>query len=74
MRITGPATLDTLYDGGLDTSIEWHRLAARQHLQRQGMIVVTGSCAPTSAATMDMIASGHASWARADLDLTAAGT
>ncbi|MEV0297021.1 hypothetical protein [Nocardia sp. NPDC050710] len=72
VTVTGPATLGSLYDGGLDANAEWHRLATRQHLQRQGIVVITGSCRPTFEAAMDMIASGRASWARAALHLTGA--
>lgn len=68
VRITGPEALGSVFDGGLDAHASWHQRVDENRRHRRGLVVITGSAAPTPDAALDMIATGRASWVRASLE------
>lgn len=70
VRITGPGLVGNLFDGTLPTSAAWRqRVAENSH---RGLVVITGSTAPTPDDALEMIDAGRASWIRTTL--SSAGT
>lgn len=61
-----------LYEGELAAADTWRQQVKKDHRDGCGLVVVTGTAAPTGEAALEMMEQGRASWLRAHLDITRA--
>ena len=59
-----------LCEGELVAEDAWHQQVQQDHRDGRGLVVVTGTAAPTGEAALEMMEQGRASWLRAHLEIT----
>lgn len=59
-----------LYEGEVVAEDDWCQQVEQDHRDGRGLVVVTGTAAPTGEAALEMMEEGRASWFRAHLEIT----
>ncbi|MGW4125207.1 hypothetical protein [Nocardia sp. NPDC004711] len=61
---------ELLHDGDLMCEPSWYQQVGECQREGRGLVVITGTAAPTETAALEMIAAGLASWVRVQIELT----
>ncbi|MEV0713001.1 hypothetical protein [Nocardia aurea] len=70
VRITGPAGLGEIYDGGLEADTAWRERVAGLHHIGAGLVVISGTADSTTPdAALEMMETERAVWIRAATEL-----
>ena len=70
VRITGPAGLGEIYDGGLEADTAWRERVAGLHHIGAGLVVISGTADQlTPVAALEMMEAERAVWIRTATEL-----